>query len=182
MEKLQTLWSSSGLAQLQLDQGVMILVGLGLLFLAIRKRFEPLLLVPIGFGMLVGNVPLSEGMNVGIYEEGSVLSILYQGVTQGWYPPLIFLGIGAMTDFSSMLSNPRLILLGDRDQLASVEAGAVLGDICGPAPGFSPTFAGQLEALTGAEVPAAVGRPPPRLPRGSQKCIKNNKKRWSMPR
>jgi Na+-transporting methylmalonyl-CoA/oxaloacetate decarboxylase beta subunit len=80
--------------------------------LAIIKDFEPLLLVPIGFGILIGNIPFAEGMNIGIYEEGSVLNILYGGVTQGYYPPLIFLGIGAMTDFSAMLSNPRLIILG----------------------------------------------------------------------
>ena len=77
--------------------------------------------MPIGFGILIGNIPFCAGMNIGVYEEGSVLSILYQGVAQGYYPPLIFLGIGAMTDFSCMLSNPRLILLG-----AAAQAGIFL--------------------------------------------------------
>ena len=91
---------------------VMLVIGCVFLWLAVVKDYEPLLLVPIGFGILVGNIPYSEGMNIGVYEEGSVLSVLYQGVSKGWYPPLIFLGIGAMTDFSCMLSNPRLIMLG----------------------------------------------------------------------
>ncbi|RMF60713.1 MAG: glutaconyl-CoA decarboxylase subunit beta, partial [Calditrichaeota bacterium] len=91
---------------------IMLLVGCFFIYLAISKDYEPLLLVPIGFGILIGNIPYQAGMNIGVYEDGSVLSILYQGVRYGYYPPLIFLGIGAMTDFSSMLSNPRLILLG----------------------------------------------------------------------
>ena len=73
-----------------------------------------MLLIPIGFGILIGNIPfnMDAGLKVGIYEEGSVLNILYQGVTSGWYPPLIFLGIGAMTDFSALISNPKLMLIG----------------------------------------------------------------------
>ena len=73
-----------------------------------------MLLIPIGFGILIGNIPfnMEAGLKVGIYEEGSVLNILYQGVTSGWYPPLIFLGIGAMTDFSALISNPKLMLIG----------------------------------------------------------------------
>ena len=81
----------------------MLLIGLFFIYLAIAKEFEPMLLIPIGFGILIGNIPfnMDAGLKVGIYEEGSVLNILYQGVTSGWYPPLIFLGIGAMTDFSA---------------------------------------------------------------------------------
>ena len=89
----------------------MLAVGCLFIWLAIARDYEPLLLVPIGFGILVGNIPFREGMNLSVYEDGSVLSILYQGIRQGYYPPLIFLGIGAMTDFSAMLSQPRLILL-----------------------------------------------------------------------
>ena len=100
---------------------LMLVVGCIFIYLAISKDYEPLLLVPIGFGILIGNIPLREGMGIGVYETGSVLSILYQGVSQGYYPPLIFLGIGAMTDFSCMLSNPRLILLG-----AAAQAGIFL--------------------------------------------------------
>ena len=70
-----------------------------------------MLLVPIGFGIIIGNIPFAEGYQIGIYEEGSVMNILYQGVLKGWYPPLIFLGIGAMTDFSALISQPRLMEL-----------------------------------------------------------------------
>ncbi len=90
----------------------MIIAGFFFIYLAIAKGFEPLLLVPIGFGMLMGNMPAAVGSGIGIYEEGSVLWYLYQGVALGIYPPLIFLGIGAMTDFSSLIANPKLILLG----------------------------------------------------------------------
>ena len=84
----------------------MLLIGLFFIYLAIAKEFEPMLLIPIGFGILIGNIPfnMDAGLKVGIYEEGSVLNILYQGVTSGWYPPLIFLGIGAMTDFFDELA------------------------------------------------------------------------------
>jgi oxaloacetate decarboxylase beta subunit len=101
----------------------MLIVGCIFLWLAITKDYEPLLLVPIGFGILIGNIPFSAGMNLGVYEEGSVLSILYQGVSQGYYPPLIFLGIGAMTDFSSMLSNPKLILPSPTPPPSGLSAG-----------------------------------------------------------
>ena len=69
----------------------MICAGIALIWLAIKKEWEPLLLVPIGFGMIIGNIPFVNGLQIGIYEEGSVLNILYQGVVKGWYPPLIFL-------------------------------------------------------------------------------------------
>ncbi|MBU1882466.1 sodium ion-translocating decarboxylase subunit beta, partial [bacterium] len=93
---------------------LMIAVGLFFLYLAIKKEYEPLLLVPIGFGILLGNIPyaIDANLRIGIYESGSVLNYLYFGVTQGIYPPLIFLGIGAITDFSALLSNPKLMLLG----------------------------------------------------------------------
>jgi len=93
---------------------VMIFIGLFFIFLAIKYDYEPLLLIPIGFGVLIGNIPFLEGagLRLGIYEQGSVLNYLYKGVTLGIYPPLIFLGIGAMTDFSSLISNPKLMLLG----------------------------------------------------------------------
>jgi oxaloacetate decarboxylase beta subunit len=90
----------------------MIIVGCIFIYLAVAKHYEPLLLIPIGFGVLVGNMPLPQGLKIGLYEENSVLNYLYFGVISGVYPPLIFLGIGAMTDFSSMLARPKLILLG----------------------------------------------------------------------
>ena len=87
------------------------------IFLAITKEYEPLLLVPIGFGMIVGNIPFFPGLQIGVYEDGSVMNYLYFGVIKGIYPPLIFLGIGAMTDFSALISNPKLMLIGAAAQL-----------------------------------------------------------------
>lgn len=130
---------------------IMILVGILFIFLAIAKDFEPLLLVPIGFGMLIGNIPFAQGLNIGIYEKGSVLSILYQGVSQGYYPPLIFLGIGAMTDFSSMLSSPRLILLG-----AAAQAGIFVTFISAGYLGFSIQEAASIGIIGGADGPTAI--------------------------
>ena len=111
---LADFWTYTGFANATVGHVVMILVGLVFIYLAIAKEFEPMLLIPIGFGILIGNIPfnMDAGLKVGIYEEGSVLNILYQGVTSGWYPPLIFLGIGAMTDFSALISNPKLMLIG----------------------------------------------------------------------
>lgn len=129
----------------------MLVVGCVFLWLAIKKDYEPLLLVPIGFGILVGNIPMKLGMNIGIYEDGSVLSFLYQGVTKGWYPPLIFLGIGAMTDFSAMLSQPRLILLGAAAQVGIF--GTFLGAL---ALGFDAKHAAAIGIIGGADGPTAI--------------------------
>jgi oxaloacetate decarboxylase beta subunit len=133
--------------------GNLTMLGIGCLFiyLGIAKDYEPLLLVPIGFGMLVGNIPLTSGMNIGIYESGSVLNILYAGVTQGWYPSLIFLGIGAMTDFSAMLANPRLILLG-----AAAQAGIFLTFAGSLLLGFPAQEAAAIGIIGGADGPTAI--------------------------
>lgn len=96
---------------------IMLIIGGFFLYLAIAKNKEPLLLVPIGFGIIVGNIPSAPFLEMGLYDENSVLGFLYKGVELGIYPPLIFLGIGAMTDFSAMLSQPRLMLLGAAAQL-----------------------------------------------------------------
>lgn len=96
---------------------VMCTVGCFFIYLAIKKDYEPLLLVPIGFGILIGNIPILEGLRIGIYEDGSVMRYLYFGVLSGVYPPLIFLGIGAMTDFSCLISRPKLVLLGAAAQV-----------------------------------------------------------------
>ncbi len=129
----------------------MLLVGCLFIYLGIAKDYEPLLLVPIGFGILVGNIPFAAGMRIGIYEEGSILSILYTGVTQGWYPSLIFLGIGAMTDFSCMLANPRLILLG-----AAAQAGIFLTFLGAVALGFVYKDAAAIGIIGGADGPTAI--------------------------
>jgi len=130
---------------------MMLIVGGVFIYLAIAKDYEPLLLVPIGFGILVGNIPFSDGMKIGIYEEGSVFSILYQGVSNGWYPPLIFLGIGAMTDFSCMLSNPRLVILG-----AAAQAGIFLTFIGALFLGFEVNHAAAIGIIGGADGPTAI--------------------------
>lgn len=129
----------------------MLIVGCLFIYLAIKKGYEPLLLIPIGFGIIVGNIPFARGMEIGIYETGSVLSILYTGVTDGWYPPLIFLGIGAMTDFSCMLANPRLILLG-----AAAQAGIFLTFIGAVALGFPYKEAAAIGIIGGADGPTAI--------------------------
>ncbi|MDT8308167.1 MAG: sodium ion-translocating decarboxylase subunit beta [Bacteroidales bacterium] len=134
---------------------IMILVGLIFIFLAIRYDYEPLLLIPIGVGILIGNIPFfqAEGFNLqlGIYEPGSVFNYLYFGVTSGVYPPLIFLGIGAMTDFSSLMSNPKLMLLGAAAQLGifATFLGALLL-------GFAPAEAGAIGIIGGADGPTAI--------------------------
>lgn len=130
---------------------VMICVGLIFIMLAIVKEYEPLLLIPIGFGMIIGNIPFFPGMKVGIYEEGSVLNILYHGVQNGWYPPLIFLGIGAMTDFSALISNPKLMLIG-----AAAQFGIFAAYAAALALGFTPAEAGAIGIIGGADGPTAI--------------------------
>ena len=129
----------------------MIVIGLAFIYIAIKREWEPLLLVPIGFGIIVGNIPLFPGLNVGIYEDGSVLNILYQGVQKGWYPPLIFLGIGAMTDFSALIANPKLMLIGAAAQLGIFGAYAIA-----LAMGFAPNEAGAIGIIGGADGPTAI--------------------------
>jgi len=136
-----------------LTVGHLVMIGVGLLFiyLAIAKEFEPMLLIPIGFGIIVGNIAFSPGFKIGIYESGSVLNYLYFGVAQGVYPPLIFLGIGAMTDFSALISNPKLILIGAAAQFG------IFGAYCiALALGFSPTEAGAIGIIGGADGPTAI--------------------------
>ena len=129
----------------------MILVGLFFIYLAISKEFEPMLLVPIGFGIIVGNIPFSPGYQIGVYESGSVLNYLYFGVLNGIYPPLIFLGIGAMTDFSALISNPKLMLIG-----AAAQLGIFGAYILALVLGFSPQEAGAIGIIGGADGPTAI--------------------------
>ena len=150
---LSDFWEYTGFANATPGHLIMILVGLFFLFLAIKKNFEPLLLIPIGFGILIGNIPfkIDAGLEVGIYEEGSVLNILYQGVRTGWYPPLVFLGIGAMTDFSALISNPKLILVG-----AAAQFGIFGAYIIALAIGFEPNQAAGIAIIGGADGPTAI--------------------------
>ncbi|MCF8259588.1 MAG: sodium ion-translocating decarboxylase subunit beta [Melioribacteraceae bacterium] len=132
---------------------VMLAIGCLFIFLAIKKEYEPLLLIPIGFGILIGNIPFFEnvGLQIGIYEEGSVLNYLYFGVTKGIYPPLIFLGIGAMTDFSALLSNPKLMLLG-----AAAQVGIFLTFMAALVLGFTQEQAAAIGIIGGADGPTAI--------------------------
>ena len=151
-ENMQTFLSFTGFANATWGHIIMLLVGLVFIFLAIKYEFEPMLLIPIGFGILIGNIPFKDaGLQIGIYEEGSVLNILYQGVKQGWYPPLIFLGIGAMTDFSALISNPKLILIGAAAQFGIFGAYIVALQF-----GFDPSQAGAVGIIGGADGPTAI--------------------------
>ena len=148
---LKTFWHYTGFSGVTLGNLIMIVVGLFFIFLAIKFNYEPLLLVPIGTGILLGNIPFVEGFQIGIYEEGSVLNYLYFGVMKGVYPPLIFLGIGAMTDFSSLISNPRLMILG-----AAAQIGIFATFIGAMALGFEIHQAGAISIIGGADGPTAI--------------------------
>lgn len=150
-EGLKTFFFYTGFNNANPKYLLMIVVGLVFIYLAIKYNYEPLLLVPIGTGIIVGNIPLQEGFQIGIYEEGSVLNYLYFGVMKGVYPPLIFLGIGAMTDFSSLISNPRLMLLGAAAQIGIF--GTFIGAI---ALGFEIHEAGAISIIGGADGPTAI--------------------------
>ncbi len=141
----------TGFANVTWGHLIMIVVGLFFIFLAITKHFEPMLLIPIGFGIIVGNIPFFPGLQIGIYEDGSVLNYLYFGVLKGLYPPLIFLGIGAMTDFSALISNPKLMLIG-----AAAQFGIFGAYMIALALGFSAAEAGAIGIIGGADGPTAI--------------------------
>ncbi len=151
IDNLVQFWQFTGFANCNFQYLIMILIGLVFIYLGIKKEWEPLLLVPIGFGIIIGNIPLFPGLQVGIYEEGSVMNILYQGVQRGFYPPLIFLGIGAMTDFSALISNPKLLLIGAAAQFGIFGAYAIA-----LAFGFTPAEAGAIGIIGGADGPTAI--------------------------
>ena len=155
LNNLQQFWELTGFANAEFGNFVMLAVGLFFIWLAIKKNFEPMLLVPIGFGILIGNIPFNTeaGLEIGIYEEGSVLNILYNGVSAGWYPPLIFLGIGAMTDFSALIANPKLMLIG-----AAAQFGIFGAYMVALAIGFAPDQAGAIAIIGGG---AGATTPPP---------------------
>lgn len=152
---LYNFFEFSGFANVQYGHILMIIAGLFFIFLAIKFDYEPLLLIPIGIGVLIGNIPMFQvadfNLKLSIYEPGSVMNILYQGVTQGWYPPLIFLGIGAMTDFSSLISSPRLMLLG-----AAAQIGIFVTFLGALYLGFAPQEAGAIGIIGGADGPTAI--------------------------
>ena len=151
MELFYQFLSNTGYYLVDYRQLIMILVGSTFLYLGTAKEYEPLLLVPIGFGILVGNVPFFKGFGLGIYESNSVLHYLYFGVTTGLYPSIIFLGLGAMTDFSSLLARPILMLLG-----AAAQMGIFFTLLSALALGYLPKEAASIAIIGGADGPTSI--------------------------
>ena len=165
MENIYSLWASSGLAQIQLGQLVMMAIGLSLLFLAIRKGFEPLLLVPIGFGTVLANIPGAGFDAAPVYDAlghmqspGGLLYYIYHaGIETGLFPLVIFMGVGAMTDFGPLLANPKTLLLGAAAQVGIFTT--VLGAVGLSHFGildFSIRDAASIGIIGGADGPTAI--------------------------
>ena len=151
-EKFVDFWDYTGFANFEWANLIMIAVGAFFIWLAIKKDFEPLLLIPIGLGIVLGNIPFkAAGLEIGLYEDHSVLNIFYQGVRQGWYPPLVFLGIGAMTDFTALIANPKLMLVG-----AAAQFGIFGAYMIALALGFEPNQAAGIAIIGGADGPTAI--------------------------
>ncbi len=136
----------TGFANITIEQVVMLIIACVLFYLAIKKKYEPLLLLPIGFGVLLANLPLT-----GLMEEGGLLYWLYQGVRLGIYPPLIFMGVGALTDFGPLIANPKSILLG-----AAAQFGIFFTFIGALFLGFTLPEAGGISIIGGADGPTAI--------------------------
>jgi len=151
MAELINFFYTTGFAWMNVSYLAMLLIGFVFIWLGIAKDYEPLLLVPIGFGIVLGNLPGVSAMMQGVYNQGSVMQYLYFGVLKGIYPPLIFLGIGAMTDFSTLIANPKLILLGAAAQFGifATFAGAMLL-------GFNVLEAASIGIIGGADGPTSI--------------------------
>ncbi|WP_318488619.1 sodium ion-translocating decarboxylase subunit beta [Photobacterium leiognathi] len=153
MEGLLKLWAETGIANFELGQIVMIIVGCGLLFLAIRKGFEPLLLLPMGFGAILANIP-----NAGFTDPGGLLYyIYYVGIETGIFPLLIFMGVGAMTDFGALIANPKTLLLGAAAQFGIFFTlfGAIVLNVI-PGMEFTLADASSIAIIGGADGPTAI--------------------------
>ena len=152
MENLKLLWESTGLYNFTGPQFIMMAVGFVLLFLAIKKGFEPLLLLPIGFGAILSNIPVA-----GMIDEGGILYYLYGGIKSGVFPLLIFMGVGAMTDFGPMLGNPKTLLLGAAAQFGIFATlfGALALNVI-PGMDFSLKQAAAIAIIGGADGPTAI--------------------------
>ncbi|NMP32212.1 sodium ion-translocating decarboxylase subunit beta [Thalassotalea sp. M1531] len=153
MEQLHTLWMSTGLANFEGGQIIMMLVGCGLLFLAIAKNFEPLLLLPMGFGAILTNIPVA-----GFSEIGGLLHyVYYVGIDTGIFPLLIFMGVGAMTDFGALIANPKTLFLGAAAQFgifATLFGAIALNAV--PGFEFSLQDASAIAIIGGADGPTAI--------------------------
>ena len=151
MDMLLQFLSNTGFFMVDLPHITMIIVGCLFAYLGAVKNYEPLLLVPIGFGIIIGNIPFFKGFGLGVYEQGSVLYYLYFGVKTGLYPSIVFLGLGAMTDFSSLLANPKLMLLG-----AAAQMGIYFTLLSALALGFLPAEASSIAIIGGADGPTSI--------------------------
>ena len=150
--KLVDFLTYTGFANVAWANIIMIAVGAFFIWLAIKKDFEPLLLIPIGLGIILGKIPFKgAGLEIGLYEDNAVLNFFYQGVKLGWYPPLVFLGIGAMTDFSALIANPKLMLIG-----AAAQFGIFGAYMIALAIGFEPNQAAGIAIIGGADGPTAI--------------------------
>lgn len=151
MQELMQFIQTTGFLNIHFSNLLMIFFGSIFIWLGIKKDFEPLLLVPIGFGMILGNMPGLSEQGLSIESKGSVLSYLYFGVKTGVYPSLIFLGIGAMTDFSTLIANPKLILLG-----AAAQFGIFVTFIGSILLGFNVLEAASIGIIGGADGPTSI--------------------------
>jgi len=153
MESLTKLWLSTGLANFELGQVIMMLVGCGLLYLAIARNFEPLLLLPMGFGSILTNIPVA-----GFSEVGGLLHyIYYAGIDTGIFPLIIFMGVGAMTDFGALIANPKTLLLGAAAQFgifATLFGAIALNYV--PGIEFTLKDASAIAIIGGADGPTAI--------------------------
>lgn len=152
LEALKKIWADSGFFALTWQHGLMILIACVLIYLAIGRKFEPLLLLPISFGILLANLPLANLMEgpVGT-EPGGLLYYLYQGVKLGIYPSLIFLGIGAMTDFGPLIARPSALFMG-----AGAQLGISIAFLIALLLGFDPKEASSIGIIGGADGPTAI--------------------------
>ncbi|MDD4312100.1 MAG: sodium ion-translocating decarboxylase subunit beta, partial [Eubacteriales bacterium] len=152
-DALSNLLETSGFTAMSWQYMIMIVISLVLIYLAIVKKFEPLLLLPIAFGMLLANLPLTGLMSgpAADGEAGGLLYYLYKGVKLGIYPSLIFLGIGAMTDFGPLIANPSSLFLG-----AGAQFGIAIAFIISSALGFTPPEAASIAIIGGADGPTAI--------------------------
>jgi carboxybiotin decarboxylase len=151
MDLFLQFFSNTGYYLADYRQIIMLFVGILFVYLGTAKKYEPLLLVPIGFGIIIGNIPFFKGFGLGIYESNSVLHYLYFGVTTGLYPSIIFLGLGAMTDFSSLLARPVLMLCG-----AAAQMGIFCTLLGALALGFLPKEAASIAIIGGADGPTSI--------------------------
>ena len=158
MDTISLLYSNTGFANIHFDNIIMIVLGAVAIWLAIVKKYEPLLLLPIGFGVIMGNMPYMAGLPIGVYDtitngnsQNSVFSLLYWGVKVGIFPPLIFLGIGTLTDFSALISSPKSLLLG-----AAAQIGIFATFLGALALGFDQFSAASIGIIGGADGPTSI--------------------------